>query len=180
MKKKIIIALIFVSALIITMKPEKKTPAAQEEPKKQTAIVIVEIEEPEVKEEIEEEIEEPEYDEKELELLAHLINAEAGATYCSEKMRYYVGSVALNRVKSEDFPDTLEEVIYQEGQYACIEDGNFDKEPSEECWDIAKELLKYGPVLPENVVFQAEFEQGDGVYCKEQNMIFCYKEKEEE
>lgn len=120
------------------------------------------------------------YDMEELELLAHLINAEAGADWCSDDMKYYVGSVALNRVKSEDFPETLKEVIYQEGQYACIIDGNFKKEPTDACWEIAEDLLINGPALPESVVFQAEFEQGDGIYCKEQNMYFCYKEKEEE
>ena len=109
-----------------------------------------------------------------VELLAHLINAEAGATYCSDEMRYMVGSVALNRVESDLFPDTLEEVIFQRGQYACTWDGNFEKEPTENCYDIAYDLLIDGVEIPENVVFQAEFEQGDGVYKRVDNMCFCY------
>lgn len=113
--------------------------------------------------------------EKELYLLAHLINAEAGSDWCSDDLMRYVGSVALNRVAHEDayFPDTLEEVIYQPGQYACTWDGNFYKEPVERAWIIAKELLDNGSVLPENVVFQSQFPQGSGVYIQEQNMYLC-------
>lgn len=111
---------------------------------------------------------------KDLELMARLINAEAGADYCSDDLMYYTGSVVLNRVASKQFPNTIEEVIYQKGQYACITDGNFDKKPSERAWRIAEKLLKEGSKLPKKVIFQAEFKQGKGVYLKEQNMYFCY------
>lgn len=113
------------------------------------------------------------YTDEDLELLAHLLNGESGADWCSDEMVYGVGSVALNRVNSSEFPDTLEEVIYQPGQYACVNDGNFEKEPSERCYQIAEELLLNGSVFPEDVVFQAEFRQGSEVYSKVQNMYFC-------
>lgn len=112
--------------------------------------------------------------ETDVEMLAHLLNGEAGADWCSDEMVYYVGSVVLNRVNSDRFPDTLEEVIFQKGQYACTWDGNYDKTPSERCYKIAEDLLINGSVLPSNVVFQAEFEQGSGIYKKVQNMYFCY------
>lgn len=114
------------------------------------------------------------YDERDLDLLAHLINGEAGATYCSDTMRYYVGSVVLNRMQHELFPDTIENVIYDDGQYACTWDGNFDKEPTEKCYEVSRDLLINGSRLPKNVIYQAGFEQGSGVYFKEQNMYFCY------
>lgn len=117
-------------------------------------------------------IEKLEY-EKDLYLLSHLINAEAGSDWCSDDLMRYVGSVALNRVQHEAFPDSLEEVIYQSGQYACIWDGNFDKEPCERAVRIAKELLDGGSVLPVDVVFQAEFIQGSGCYIQEQNTYLC-------
>lgn len=107
-------------------------------------------------------------------MLAHLINAEAGSTYCSDTLIYYVGSVVLNRMKDEDFPNTMEEVIYQKGQYQCIKNGMYDKEPSERCWNIAYDLLLNGSKLPQYVVFQAESPLGSW-YCKEQNMYFCTK-----
>jgi spore germination cell wall hydrolase CwlJ-like protein len=111
--------------------------------------------------------------EKDLYLLSHLINAEAGSNWCSDDLMRYVGSVALNRVEHVAFPNTLEEVIYQPGQYACLWDGNFDKEPCERAVRIAKELLDGGSVLPVDVVFQAEFIQGSGCYIQEQNMYLC-------
>lgn len=119
-----------------------------------------------------EKLQEVEY-QKELYLLSHLINAEAGSDWCSDDLMRYVGSVALNRVQHEAFPDSLEEVIYQPGQYACLWDGNFEKEPSERAVRIAKELLEGGSVLPVDVVFQAEFIQGSGCYIQEQNTYLC-------
>ena len=110
-----------------------------------------------------------------LEILAHLIGGEAGADWCDDTMLYYVGSVVLNRVKSPDFPNTIEDVVFQKGQYACTWDGNYYREPSERCYRIAEQLLKHGSVLPGEVVFQAQFEQGSGVCEKVQNMYFCYK-----
>lgn len=108
-------------------------------------------------------------------LLSHLINSEAGSSWCSNEMKRMVGIVALNRVKSDLFPDTLYEVINQKGQYEVIELGTFYREPSEECIDIAYDLLTNGYDEPETVLYQAEFKQGSGVYKKVQNMYFCYQ-----
>lgn len=110
---------------------------------------------------------------QELELLARLINAEAGANWCSDTMQIGVGSVALNRVNHPDYPNTLEEVIYQKGQYACIHDGNFSKEPTERSYEVALMLLTEGSQFPGDVVYQAGFKQGSEVYLHEQNMYFC-------
>ena len=113
-------------------------------------------------------------DETELYLMAHLIYAEAGSSMCSDDMQLYVGSVALNRVNNACFPDTLKEVIYQKGQYACTWDGNFEKEPDERAWRNASIVLENGSLLPDNVVYQADFKQGSGVHCQISDMYFCY------
>lgn len=117
-----------------------------------------------------------EVDPDELYMLSHLIYAEAGSSTCSDTTRYYVGSVVLNRVKNDWFKeDTIEEVIFADGQYACTWLGTYYNEPTERCVEIARDLLENGSVLPENVVFQAEFKQGDGVYDYMDNTYFCYK-----
>lgn len=113
------------------------------------------------------------YSESDLSLLAHLIYAECGSSWCSDKMLYYAGSVVLNRVKSNKFPNSIHDVIYAHGQYAPTWNGAINKTPDERAWRIAKDLLVNGSVLPENVVFQAEFTQGSGVYEKVQNEYFC-------
>lgn len=115
------------------------------------------------------------YTQEDLELLAHIIYAEAGSDYCTDEMRYGVGSVVLNRVEDECFPDTLYNVIYQKGQYQCTWDGNIDKTPDERSYRIAQDLLNNGSIFPSDVVYQAEFKQGSGVYSKIQNIYFCYK-----
>ena len=108
-------------------------------------------------------------------ILAHLINGEAGGCeWCSDAMCYYVGSVVLNRVSSDIFPDSIHDVAFQSGQYACTWDGNYDKPMLERSWTIAEDLLSNGSLLPEGVLYQANFPQGSGVYCQEQNMYFCY------
>lgn len=117
-------------------------------------------------------------DEEELDLLAHLIYAEAGSNWCSDKMQQYTGSVVLNRMAHESYPDTMQEVIYQDGQYSCTWNGMIDYEYNERALECARFLLESGSVLPANVVYQAQFMQGDGLYEKVQNMYFCYRGEE--
>jgi len=122
------------------------------------------------------------YSEYELELLAHLIQAEANIyldengkwQYCSDDWQCYVACVALNRVQSPEFPDTLEEVIFQEGQYACTFGGKFfEVEPSERAYENARKVLEgYRPV-PEEVIFQSEYKLGE-LWQKIGNTYFCY------
>nr|DAP06887.1 MAG TPA: lytic transglycosylase [Caudoviricetes sp.] len=43
--------------------------------------------------------------------------------------------VVLNRVFSPEFPDTIEEVIFQDGQFSPIKSGRWDAvEPDTDCW----------------------------------------------
>jgi len=112
---------------------------------------------------------------EETELLARLIDAECGDDWCEDLMLYYTGSVVLNRVESELFPDTLHDVIYQPGQYSVVDSGRIDKPPRERPLRIAKELMKDGSQLPSKVVFQANFIQGE-VYAHIQTMYFCERD----
>lgn len=114
----------------------------------------------------------PKYTDEELYIMSHLIMGEASGASWEHKLG--VGSVALNRVKSSKFPNTLKGVVFQKGQYACTWDGNYDKTPNEESIKAAKYLLENGSQMPDNVVFQAEFKQGKGVYKKIGNTYFCY------
>lgn len=61
----------------------------------------------------------------ELELLAQLVEAEAGNQ--SFEGKCLVVDVILNRVESPDFPDTISEVIFQPGQFSVIKNGAFEK-----------------------------------------------------
>lgn len=108
-------------------------------------------------------------------LLSHLVYAENGDSSYSEykKAMLYTGSVVLNRVKSKHFPNTIEGVIFQRGQYACTWDGHFERKPSKAAIKVAKKLLKHGSYLPSKVLYAAEFNQGK-VYDKVAGTIYCY------
>lgn len=76
----------------------------------------------------------------ELEELAILIQAESGNQ--DELGKRYVADVVLNRVDSEDFPDSINNVLRQDKQFACIVDGNYAKAEwtvTEDCFQIALE-----------------------------------------
>jgi N-acetylmuramoyl-L-alanine amidase len=69
---------------------------------------------------------------EELQLLARLIEAESAAESLDGKVA--VGAVVLNRLSHNDFPATIQDIIYQKGQFECVSNGALAKigEPSEE------------------------------------------------
>lgn len=124
-----------------------------------------------------EQLEKLEQEKRDIDLMAHLIYAENGDDSYSEYMKAmeYTGSVVLNRVASERYPDTLEGVIYQRGQYACTWDGGIEKEPSADAFEVASKLIKDGSKLPAGVLGAAEFKQGR-VYDYVAGTYYCYLE----
>lgn len=104
------------------------------------------------------------YTDNDLYVLSHIINAEAGDDNCSHEHRIAVGSVVLNRVAADDFPDTIEGVVFDPGQYSPTWDGRYILEPSEDSIETAKYLLENGSQIPEDCIYQAEFEQGSGTW----------------
>lgn len=74
------------------------------------------------------------WDAEEAEMLARIAMAEAEGEDVEGKALVIL--VVLNRVWSEDFPGSIEEVIKQEGQFSAYENGRYDRlEPDEGCWD---------------------------------------------
>jgi len=133
--------------------------------------------ETETEAETETELEPMAYTEGELYALSHIISAEAD--YCQREMMEGVGSVVLNRVADDRFPDTIEDVIHQPGQYEPVSNGIYDSvQPSEMAMEVAIELLKHGSKFPPEVVYQANFPQGNGTYLtlstSYSTMFFCY------
>ena len=131
----------------------------------------------------------PAYTDEELEILAIIIYQEAGGNACSDDTRRKVGSVFLNRVNSPYFPDTFEEVATQKGQYGTLHKTGIqwpyralnvqEADDVSRAFRIAEELLITGSILPDNVIWQAQFKQGDGVYCYQDKTYFCYSEVKE-
>jgi len=104
----------------------------------------------------------------ELYLLARVIASEAGCDTLSDDFRFCVGEVVMNRVASPEFPDTLEEVVYQEGQYEGVDTDAFKYLLIPDTEDVmtALRLLRGERHMLPWVVFQANFKQGGGTYAK--------------
>lgn len=100
-----------------------------------------------------------------LELLAHIIQCEAGSDFITDEEQLLVGSVVLNRVKNPQFPNSIREVIFAPGQYQPTWDGSWEANPpNERTLKNAAYLLKNGSIAPENVLYQAGSVLGTGIY----------------
>lgn len=67
-------------------------------------------------------------------LLAKIAMAEAEGEDTEGKA--YVIMVILNRILSDEFPDTIEDVIFQDNQFSPVSNGRFyNIEPNDDCWD---------------------------------------------
>ena len=115
----------------------------------------------------------PAYTEEDLEILTHVLTGECQTG--TWELQIAVGSVVLNRVAHEAYPNTIKGVVFQSGQYACTWDGNYYRTPTELNREAARWLLTYGSQIPANVVYQAQFRQGHGVWKKIGSEYFCYR-----
>lgn len=110
---------------------------------------------------------------EDLDLLAHLIYSEDEEN--GECAMWYTGSVVLNRVNDPNYPNTLYDVIYQSGQYQVTWNGGLYKdEPSDVAYEVAAELMQTGGIIPDEVLYSAEFIQHYGVYDKIGKTYYCY------
>lgn len=161
----------------------------------QTVSEVVEVVVPEVIEYVEPEVIEieciwvepvetvPNYSEADLENLALVIYQEAGSDVCSDETRMMVGNVVLNRVADDRFPNTIEEVLLQERQYGLLhwtglvwpERASYMSEAHavQRAYDCAERLLNGERLLPDDVVFQAEFGQGTEIVVQQDGFYFC-------
>lgn len=107
--------------------------------------------------------------------LSRVIQAESG--YCQREMMEGVGSVVLNRVADDRFPDSIPEVIQQPGQYSTLS-WLSSQNPTDEVMEVTIDLLENGSKFPPEVVWQANFPQGSGTYqtlsTSYSTMYFCY------
>jgi N-acetylmuramoyl-L-alanine amidase len=72
-------------------------------------------------------------------LLAMVINGEArGESY---EGQVAVGAVVLNRVKHSSFPNTIAGVIYQQGAFTAVDDGQINQAIQQSCFNAAKDAL---------------------------------------
>ena len=106
--------------------------------------------------------------------LSRVIQTESG--FCTQEMQEAVGSVVLNRVADDRFPDSIESVITQPGQYSTAS-YLASVEPTQEAINVAVDLLENGSKLPADIIYQANFSQGAYTYMtlstSYSTMYFC-------
>lgn len=79
------------------------------------------------------------YNSSDYALLARIISAEArGESYLGQVA---VGAVVLNRVEHPSFPDTISGVIYQNGAFSCLYDGQFNEPVADSAYSAARDAL---------------------------------------
>ena len=91
---------------------------------------------------------------EEEQLLLKLAVAEAG-NQGSDGM-WLVMSVVMNRIESEDFPDSLTEVIYEPHQFSSVSDGRIDEVEISQGAIEALARIKEGDIAPEIIGFEVK------------------------
>ena len=114
------------------------------------------------------------YSDEDIRIMTTTVFHEAGHT--TEQLRQYVAQVVLNRVEDSRFPDTVKGVITQPGQYstkyATVEAANAIQATDSKngtyyygiCEDSVKAAMMGQVEMPSNVLYQANFSQGKGVW----------------
>lgn len=74
-------------------------------------------------------------------LLAKIAMAEAEGESIQGKTLVIL--VVLNRVHNEDFPNTIQDVIFEENQFTPVINGRFNKvEPDTDCWEAVQVVME--------------------------------------
>lgn len=89
---------------------------------------------------------------QEAQLLMEVAQAESGNQ--GEDGMWLTMSVIINRVDCSEFPDNLEDVVYQTGQFSTVTSGAiYTVEPSPECHE-ALARIERGDVAPQIIAFE--------------------------
>ena len=105
------------------------------------------------------------------EILLKIAMAEAEGE--STEGKALVMLVVLNRVWSDGFPDSIEEVVFQERQFSVTLDGGryYTTTPNRDCYE-ALELVRHGWDESQGALF---FESCDGGSWHSENLEFLYQ-----
>lgn len=118
------------------------------------------------------------YSDSDYKLLARMISAEGrGESYTG---MVAIGAVVLNRVKHPSFPNTISGVVYQNGAFTALTDGNFNQPVVDQAYNAARDALNgwdpsggaiyyYNPAKTSNQWIRSRpviVTIGDHVFCK--------------
>lgn len=100
------------------------------------------------------------YTDEDLYWLSRVLYAEAGCDWFPDWVQRDVASVVLNRVNDSRYPNTIKGVIFDPGQYGCVNSGSIYRTPTQKCINNARWVLENGSTLPGNIIGQAGYPLG--------------------
>lgn len=131
------------------------------------------------------------YTKEEIEMLARCVEAEAGNYDDHKNSQRYITQVILNRIHSDKFPDTIEEVIYQKTnngkipQFSVAYNGMMDREVDPDTLANVCSVLVCGTDLPEYVCYfysdsvTENWVNTLNIHDTVEGTVFAYEDKED-
>lgn len=112
------------------------------------------------------------FSEEDENLLARIAMAEAEGEDVDGKALVIL--TVLNRVNSNEFPDTIHDVIYQPSQFSPIDNGRFDAvEPDGECYE-ALEMVKDGWDESKGSLYFESCKEADNWHSRNLEYLFTH------
>lgn len=129
------------------------------------------------------------YSREEIYMLAQCVEAEAGHYEGHKNSQRYITQVILNRLHSEEFPNSIQEVIYQKvsgvPQFSVAYNGMMEREVEPETLVNVYDVLMDGTTLPEHVLYFYDECVKDNwvntlnIYTILEGTVFAYESKED-
>lgn len=118
---------------------------------------------------------ETKYTHEEYVLLAKLIYRETGNQ--GWDCMVACGSVVMNRLHSNKYPNTIKGVIFQSGQYSVTRNRTrfYNTVPSEDAYMVAELILNEGSQIPSNVLYQSQSALGSGIWKTINGEVYSYE-----
>lgn len=112
------------------------------------------------------EMDRPKYSENDLDLLSRLIWRECGCSWIPDWVQQYTASVVVNRMNCPYYPDTIQGVIYDPGQYGPAISGSINSAvPDERTIANCRYILENGSIIPSTVTGQNGDAEGGSIYA---------------
>ena len=100
------------------------------------------------------------YSDEDLYWLSCVVFAEAGCDWFPDWVQRDVASVVVNRVSDSRYPSTIKDVIFDPGQYSCVDSGSIYNTPTQKVIDNCRYVLENGSTLPVYVIGQSGYPLG--------------------
>lgn len=100
------------------------------------------------------------YSEEDLYWLSRVVFAEGGCDWFPDWVQRDIASVVLNRVSDPRYPNTIKDVIFDPGQYGCVNNGSIYNTPTQKVINNCRYVLENGSTLPSYVIGQSGYPLG--------------------